>query len=331
MNKPTIAVIRGDGIGVEVIDSALQVLNAVSFQADYVDAEAGYECFEKHGNPLPDSTLEIAKQSDAILFGAITTPPDVKNYPSVIIQLRKSLDLFANLRPSQTYPGVGRFGDEKVNVLVVRENTEGLYVQEGKRKGDQAYNILRRSETACRRIVEFACELASKRQKKLAIAHKANVVKPADELWIEVAREVIQGHDLEVSFEIVDALCTKLIMNPASFDVIVAPNFYGDILSDLMAGIVGSLGLCASANIGTSHALFEPVHGSAPDIAGQGIANPLATLLSAALMLHHLGEFEKAKSIERAVVHLLQGAVKTPELGGSASTQTVTQALIDLL
>lgn len=331
MTVPTIAVIRGDGIGSEVIDAALQVLDAVSFEAKYVSAEAGYDCFQQHGTPLPEKTLEIAKQSDAILFGAITTPPDAKNYPSVIIQLRKSLNLFANLRPSRTYPGIGRYSDEGVDVLVVRENTEGLYVQEGKREGQQAYNILRRTENACRRIVHFACQQAEIRHRKLAVAHKANVVKPADELWIEVAHEVIKDHNLDVSFEIVDALCTKLIMNPSHFDVIVAPNFYGDILSDLMAGIVGSLGLCASANIGEAHALFEPVHGSAPDIAGQGIANPLAAILSAALMLRHLGEPQKAEAIEFAVTHLLQGDIKTPELGGTASTAEVTQALIDLI
>ncbi len=331
MSKPTIAVIRGDGIGSEVIDASLQILDAVFFNAEYTVADAGYDCFQQQGTPLPDETLEIAKRSDAILFGAITTPPNAKNYPSVIIQLRKSLGLYANLRPSRTYPYIGRFSDEDVDVLVVRENTEGLYVQEGKREGQQAYNILRRTEMACRRIVQFACQQAEQRQRKLAIAHKANVVKPADELWIEIAGEVVQNFDLDVSFEIVDALCTKLIMNPSAFDVIVAPNFYGDILSDLMAGIVGSLGLCASANIGQSHALFEPVHGSAPDIAGQGIANPLATILSAALMLDYLGEPAKANAIESAVVKLLQGPIKTPELGGTASTAMVTQALIDLL
>lgn len=331
MSAPTIAVIRGDGIGSEVIDAALQVLDAVSFKAEYVGVEAGYACFQQHGTPLPEQTLEVAKQSDAILFGAITTPPDAKNYPSVIIQLRKSLDLFANLRPSRTYPGIGRYSDESVDVLMVRENTEGLYVQEGKREGQQAYNILRRTESASRRIIQFACEQASNRQRKLAIAHKANVVKPADELWIEVAHEVTKDHNLEISFEIVDALCTKLIMNPSHFDVIVAPNFYGDILSDLMAGIVGSLGLCASANIGESHALFEPVHGSAPDIAGQGIANPLAAILSAALMLRHLGAQEKAEAIELAVTRLLKGDIKTLELGGTASTSDVAQVLINLI
>jgi len=326
--KPTVAVIRGDGVGPEVVDATLTVLEALDFDADWVEAEAGYACSERHGTPLPDATLETCRAADAVLFGAVTTPPEAEAYPSPILRLRRELDLFANLRPVQTHPGIGRYGDDAVDVLVVRENTEGLYVQHGWREGDRAYNVLRRTRHACERIVHLACRQAEKRQRRLSIAHKANVVKPADVLWIEVAREAASGYDVDVSYEIVDALCTRLVLEPARFDVICAPNLYGDILSDLLAGVAGGLGLCASANLGESHALFEPVHGSAPDIAGRGVANPAAALLSAALLLEHLARADEARRLRTAIASALAGPVLPPDLGGRATTRAFADAVL---
>jgi len=178
VTNATVAVIRGDGIGPEVVESALCVLQAVSFEADFVPVQAGLACFKQHGTPLPEVTLKTVEAADAVLFGAITTPPEAPDYPSVILELRRKLDLFANLRPTTTFPGVGRFGDDPVDILVVRENTEGIYVQQGWQESDRAYNLMRRSERACRRILQLAFEQAKQRGGRLAIAHKANVVKP---------------------------------------------------------------------------------------------------------------------------------------------------------
>jgi len=324
---PSVVVIGGDGIGPEVIESALSVLDAVGFEADVVHAEAGYRCFQRCGQPLPSETLERARNADAVLFGAITTPPEAPDYPSVILELRRELELFANVRPAATFRGVGRYGAEAVDVLIVRENTEGLYVQHGWHEKNRAYNVLRRSRQACERVLHLAFERATQRSGHVAVVHKANVIKPADVFWLELAQQLVRGYDLDCSYEIVDALCTKLVLDPTAFDVIVAPNLYGDILSDLLAGVVGSLGLCASANIGEDHALFEPVHGSAPDIAGRGIANPLAAILSAALLLEHLGQAEKATAVQAAVKQALN-VVQTPDLGGTATTQEMTQAVM---
>ena len=326
-----IALIAGDGIGPEVIQAARQVLTAVGFRARYQELEAGYGCFERCGRPLPPETLEAARRADVVLFGAVTTPAELPDYPSVIITLRRELGLYANLRPFRTVSGLGRYGDENLDILVVRENTEGLYLQAGWREADRAYNLLRRSEPASRRILHLAFQQASRRRGRLTIAHKANVIKPADLLWIEVAREVARDYRVDWSLEIVDALCMKLVRNPARFDLIVAPNFYGDFLSDLLAGVVGSLGICPSANLGEDHALFEPVHGSAPDIAGQGSANPIGAILSGALMLDHLGQSQKAQMIRRAVDRALQGDTKTPDLGGRAGTAELTAAVIAAL
>lgn len=331
MTNVTVAVIQGDGIGPEVTASALAVLQAVSFEAEFIHAQAGLACFKQHGTPLPEATLEAAKAADAVLFGAITTPPEAQDYPSVILELRRALGLFANLRPVTTFPGVGRFGDTPVDILVVRENTEGIYIQRGWQASDRAYNLMRRSKRACRRVLKLAFEQAMQRSGRLVVAHKANVVKPADVYWVELAKATAAEFEVDCSLEIVDALCTKLILQPSTFDVIVAPNLYGDILSDVLAGVAGSLGLCASANLGASHALFEPVHGSAPDIAGQGIANPIGAILSAALLLKHLGHKAKSVAIEKAVEKVLADKIFPPDLGGNASTLDVTQAVINNL
>jgi len=326
--KPTVAVIRGDGIGPEVVEATLAVLEALDFEADWVEVEAGFASFERRGTPLPDATLAACRGAEAVLFGAVTTPPAAEDYPSPILHLRRELDLYANLRPVQTYAGLGRYGDDEVDVLIVRENTEGLYVQHGWRESDRAYNVLRRTRAACERIVRLACQRAGSRDGRLAIVHKANVVKPADVLWIETAREVTAHYDVEVTYEIVDALCTKLVLDPARFDVICAPNLYGDVLSDLLAGVAGGLGLCASANVGEAHALFEPVHGSAPDIAGRGVANPTAAFLSAGLLLDHFGLIDAATRLRRAVALTLADRVFPPDLGGRATTRAFTEAVV---
>ncbi|MBI1730721.1 isocitrate/isopropylmalate dehydrogenase family protein [Candidatus Acetothermia bacterium] len=335
MNRITrfnIAVVKGDGIGPEVIDSAILVLDRLGFRAKYHVAEAGYACYQNHGTPLPDETIEIIKNCDASLFGAVTTPAHIAEYPSAIVQLRQRLNLYANLRPFKTYPGIGRYGDESVHILLFRENTEDLYIGLGWRHEDQAYNLRRISEAASRRILRMAFEHGVENKLSVTVVHKANVIKPSDVLFLETAHKVaVEYPEVKWQAEIVDSLCMKLVLYPDRYQVIVAPNFHGDILSDLLAGVVGSLGLCPSANIGEECSLFEPVHGSAPDIAGQKKANPIGAILSAKLMLEHLGDSELAKRLDQAVSRVIQSAVLTPDLGGTATTQEVTNAVISRL
>lgn len=319
-----IAVIPGDGVGNEVMDAALHVLGAVNIQFNYKEASAGEECFKEIGTNLPDETIHVAKNADATLFGAVTT---VYSQKSAIVTLRKELDLYVNLRPVKSYPGVNSLFKD-LDFVIIRENTEGLYsgIEEETEEGATATRVITRK--ASERICKFAFEYAKKTDRgKVTAVHKANVLKKTDGLFRDTFYEVAEDYgDIETDDRYVDATAMFFITNPHMFDVIVTTNLFGDILSDEGAGLVGGLGLIPSANIGEDHGLFEPVHGSAPDIAGKNIANPSAMILSAVLMLDYLEEYDAARTVENALIEVLsEGKVVTQDLGGSASTMEMAR------
>jgi homoisocitrate dehydrogenase len=327
----TICLIPGDGIGQEVVPAAARVLAATGLDITFLEAEAGWATFEKYGSSVPEETVEKIKASHATLAGAFSSPNrKVKGFFSAIRTMRTSLELFANLRPAKTRPVAGSF--QNVDMLMVRENTEGMYAGHERRYGDVAIADAVVTKAASERIARVALEQAQQRRKKLAIIHKANVLPVSSGLFLETARAVASSDTEVQTYDIiVDAAAMKLVREPESFDVMVTTNLFGDILSDLMAGLVGGLGLAPSANLGEKYAVFEPVHGSAPDIAGTGKANPTATILSAAMMLGHLGQSESAGKIDKAVNTVLTTDLLTPDLGGKATTREFTEAVIEAL
>lgn len=310
-----VAVIAGDGIGPEVVESALAVLKAAGAQLELVPLEVGLCRWKRTGLALADEDLETIKECDCVLLGAITTPPD-PNYRSVLLRLRKDLDLYANIRPFQS---------RDLDFIIVRENTEGLYSGLEEVGVEESRTVRVVTRRGSERIAETACNLAAGRQ-KLTIVHKSNVLR-SDRLFLQTAREVAERRGVPYDDMLVDAAAYNLVVNPQRFDVLVTTNLFGDILSDEAAGVVGSLGLCGSASIGTSRALFEPIHGSAPDIAGKGVANPIGAIRSAAMMMEWLGEAEIAHRIEAAVKRAQAEGVKTPDLGGSSGTEDMTRAV----
>jgi len=326
--SPSVCVIEGDGIGGEVIPAATQVLSALCPDMTFTRAEAGWAVFQREGTALPPATIQAVVEADATLFGAVSSPSGpVEGYRSPIVALRKELDLYANLRPvlSQPVPG-SRPG---IDVLIVRENSEGLYSGIERREADRAITerVITRAGSA--RIVRRAAELAMQRRKHLTIVHKANVLRATCGLFREVAMEVLQEFpELEVDEQLVDAAAMRLITAPEQYDVLVTTNLFGDILSDEAAALVGGLGLVPSGNIGVNAAIFEPVHGSAPDIAGRGIANPTAAVLAGAMMLEYLGRMDQARLLRIAVRQVLEHGPRTPDLGGMAHTSEVMHALI---
>ena len=326
--------IPGDGIGPEVASAARRVIDAAaSSPIEWEECEAGGEVIGRYGKPLPDDTLQSMRRTGAALKGPITTPVG-SGFRSVNVEIRKRLDLYANFRPARTMPGVeSRYDD--VDLMVVRENTEGLYSGLEHIVVPGVVESLRViTEKGSERIVRYAFELAQRRgRKKVTAVHKANILKLSDGLFLEVARRVAREYPSIVYDEaIVDATAMKLVIDPTQFDVLVMENLFGDIVSDLTAGLVGGLGLAPSANLGENAAMFEAVHGSAPDIAGKGIANPTALILAGAMMLHHLGDRQGGTRIERAVHQVLErGAVRTRDLGGEATTAAMTDALIAAL
>ncbi|EEH04111.1 isocitrate dehydrogenase [Histoplasma capsulatum var. duboisii H88] len=348
-----IGLIPGDGIGREVIPAGRKLLeslpSSLGLQFSFVDLEAGYDTFKKTGTALPDKTVEILKKEcDGALFGAVSSPSTkVTGYSSPIVALRKRLDLYANVRPVRTT--IGSSGSNPIDLVIVRENTEDLYVKDEKTfdspNGKVAEAIKRISEHASFRIATMAGDIALRRQKirdgaaasdksntrskpMVTITHKSNVLSQTDGLFRETARRALAqprfADTVAVEEQIVDSMVYKLFRQPSYYDVIVAPNLYGDILSDGAAALVGSLGLVPSANVSEKFAIGEPCHGSAPDIEGKGIANPIATLRSVALMLEFLGEEKAAASIYKAVdANLDEGKFLSPDLGGKAKTEEV--------
>ena len=331
MAKYTICLIEGDGIGHEVIPAARRVLEAAGLDAQYITADAGYEHFLDIGTSVPDETLEKVKNAHATLFGAATSPSKkVPGFFGAIRYMRRKLDLYANVRPTKTRAVQNAFTN--VDLVLVRENTEGLYVEQERRYGDTAIADAVITKRASERIGQYAANLAMRRSKRLHVVHKANVLPVTQGLFLETIMDVAHAIEgLETRDIIVDNCAMQLVRNPSQFDVLVATNLFGDILSDLAAGLVGGLGIASSGNIGDQYAVFESVHGSAPDIAGQGISNPTATVLSAVMMLEHLGEREVSARLDRAVDKVLLEGPLTRDLGGTADTQTFTEALIKAL
>ena len=319
-----IVVIEGDGIGKEVIPATMHILeNTVSLKYEF--AEAGDECFEKYGTPLPEETLKMCKKSDAILFGAVG-----ETAADVIVKLRQELDLFANVRPAKSLKGVKCLFDD-VNLVVVRENTECLYRGYEFDIDGSAVAMRVITRKGCERIVKFAFDLAKREgRKRVTALHKANVLKKTCGLFRDVFYEIAKEYEVEANDYYIDAGCLYLVTKPQIFDVIVTTNLFGDIVSDLTAGLVGGLGLAPSANIGERYSLFEPVHGSAPDIAGKGIANPSATILSACMMLRHLGFTDVANGIEKALEIAISQGKTTPDLGGNLSTMDMAKEVLKI-
>ena len=321
-----IAVIPGDGIGREVMEATINVLESLDIDFNFIYGEAGDECLEKTGEALPKETIELAKNSDACLFGAAG-----ETAADVIVRLRQELNLFANLRPVKSYPNTNALFED-VDFMIVRENTEGMYIakeEEFTEEGAIARRII--TKKAEKRIIDYAFQYAKSNNKsKVTGVHKANVLKITDGLFKEIFYEVAEEYKDEIDAEdfYVDATAMYLITRPESFEVIVTTNLFGDILSDEGAGLVGGLGMIPSGNIGENNALFEPVHGSAPDIAGQGIANPFAMMLSACMMLNYLGEYEAEEKLNSAILDMLNEAkTLTPDLGGSSTTMEVSDAI----
>lgn len=328
----TITVIRGDGIGPEIMEAALHVLDAMDAGLQYEFADAGLVAMEKTGELLPPATLESIRRNKVALKSPLTTPVG-GGFSSINVELRKRFDLYANVRPAKSHPNTKSRFPAGVDLITVRENTEGAYSAEGQElsaDGDTATSITRTTRRGSERIVRYAFDLARRTgRKKVTIVHKANILKSTSGLFLKVAREVAaQYPDIEANELIVDNCCMQLVMRPEQFDIIVTTNLFGDIISDLCAGLVGGLGLAPGANIGTDAAIFEAVHGSAPDIAGQGKANPCALLLGAAQMLDHLGMQDKATRLRDAINATLEaGDSLTPDLGGSASTMDFAKGI----
>ncbi len=328
----TVTLIPGDGIGPEVSEATVRVVEASGIPIAWERVEAGSEVMHKYGTPVPDEVINAIIKNRIALKGPLATPIGT-GFASANVTLRKRLNLFANVRPAKTIPGVKtRF--ENVDLIVIRENSEDLYsglehiVVPGV---VESLKII--TETACLRIGRFAFEYARRHErKKVTAVHKANIMKLADGLFLECLRRIARDYpEIEYQELIVDNTCMQLVTRPEQFDVMVMENLYGDIVSDLCAGLIGGLGLTASANIGEGDvAMFEAVHGTAPDIAGQNKANPIALILSAVLMLRHMGEMEAASRIERAVMAMLaEGKVRTRDLGGNASTTDICDAIIE--
>jgi isocitrate dehydrogenase (NAD+) len=328
-----VVLIPGDGIGPEVAAAAREVVAATGVAIDWVIAYAGAAAAERFGDPLPEATLALVREHRVALKGPCTTPIG-EGFRSINVRMRQALDLFASVRPVRTLPGV-KVPFERVDLVVVRENTEGLYsglehvVVPGVIEG---LRIVTRA--AAERIVRFAFELVRREgRRRVTFCHKVDVLRLSDGLFLDCARTVAEEYPF-IGFEErrIDNLCMELALDPSRFDVLVMENLFGDVISDLCAGLVGGLGLVPGANIGVRYAVFEAVHGSAPDIAGKGLANPIAVIRSAALLLDHVGQREASRRIETAVMRALErGRGLTRDLGGVGTTRTLTDAIIESL
>ena len=326
-----VTLIKGDGIGPEVVDSALRVLEAAGAEIEWEEQIAGLTALDRGEEVLPAATLESFRRTRVALKGPLTTPVG-EGFRSVNVTLRKEFDLFANVRPSKTLMRGARYQD--VDLMVVRENTEGLYAgieHYVDRRQNYAESITIVSREASERVIEYAFELAQRRpRRRLTLVHKANILKYTSGLFLDVGREMASRYpDVEFDDRIIDAMAMQLVLDPTRFDVIVTTNMFGDILSDLCAGLVGGLGLAPASNIGADAAMFEAVHGSAPDIAGKGVANPAALIQAAALLCDHVGQTEVGARVQQAVERVIVGGqVRTPDLGGEATTAELTDAVL---
>ncbi len=328
----TITLINGDGIGPEISDAVVRIIDAAGLKIDWDVQTAGAEVIEAEGTPLPSRVLESIRRNKVALKAPVTTPIG-KGFRSVNVQLRKELDLYANLRPCKNLPNVKTVFND-VDLIVVRENTEDLYAGiERQVDDDTAESIKIITRKASERICKFAFDYAvNNNRSEVCVVTKANIMKLSDGLFLDTYRNVSLNYpNIKTREILVDNLCMQLVQKPSQFDVLVLPNLYGDIVSDLCAGLIGGLGVAQGANIGHDCAVFEPVHGSAPDIKGQNKANPTALLLSAIEMLRYIKEFEYADKIEKALFKTLEQNICTSDLGGSADTITFTNAVISNL
>lgn len=331
MAKHTITLIPGDGIGPEIIAATVRIIEAAGADIEWETQIIGAQALEKYGTTIPDATIESIKKNKVALKGPLTTPVG-KGFTSVNVGLRKALDLYANVRPIKALPNVPCRYPE-LDLVIIRENTESLYagVEHVVVPGVvESIKII--TEKASTRIAQYAFEFAKSHQRKHVTAmHKANIMKLSDGLFLECFYNVAKKFpDIPADDKIIDNACMQLVMRPEQFDVMVLENLYGDIVSDLCAGLIGGLGLAPGANIGEQGAVFEAVHGSAPDIAGQGVANPTAILMSGLLMLRHIGEMKAADRAERAMMEVYaEGQVRTKDLGGTAKTADFANAIID--
>jgi len=328
-----VTLIPGDGIGPEITGAVRAVIDAAGVKIRWDEQQVGQRALEMYGNPLPDHVIESIRANKVALKGPVTTHV-AKGFKSINVTLMQTFDLYANIRPVKTLPGINCLFKD-VDMVIFRENTEDLYVGIENVIDDERVEAIKViTRNASRRIAEKAFEYARLHgRKKVTAIHKANIMKKSDGLFLEEVRKVAEKHE-EIMYEelIVDNACMQLVQRPEKFDVIVTENLYGDIISDLCAGLVGGLGLVPGINLGQEYTIFEAVHGTAPDIAGKNIANPLALMLSAVEMLKHLGEHEAAQLIHRAIYQLLQeGKHLTPDLGGSATTGEVTGELCRLI
>ena len=325
-----ISLIEGDGIGPEVISSVVKIIEATGVEIEWDILVVGENAIKSYDTPLPQYVIDNLKKNKVALKGPVTTPIG-SGFRSINVSLRQSLDLFANIRPIKSYDGVDSI-HKNVDFIIVRENTEDLYAGIEHMVGeDAAESIKIITRKASERICRYAFELARNAgRKKVTLAHKANIMKLSDGLFLECGRKIAKEYeDIEFEDTIIDALCMKLVQYPQNYDVIVAPNLYGDILSDLSAGLIGGLGLAPGANIGQGISIFEPVHGSAPDIMGKDMANPTSAMLSGIMMLKHIGEYEAAIKIERSLAKVLSNkATTTIDLGGKLGTKEFTNEII---
>jgi isocitrate dehydrogenase (NAD+) len=333
LKKYKITLIPGDGTGPDVIRAARIVLDAANVGIEWDVVDAGEGVIEEYGTPLPDHVLDSIRRNKIALKGPLTTPIGT-GFRSVNVALRKKLDLFANVRPARSLPAV-KTRYEDVDIIVVRENTEDLYAGIEHMVGkDAAESIKIITRAGSERIVRFAFEYARREgRKKVTAVHKANIMKCTDGLFLDVARQIAKEYtDIEFEDRIVDACSMKIVQRPEELDVLVMPNLYGDILSDICAGLIGGLGVAPGANIGTDYAVFEPVHGSAPKYTGMDKVNPLATILSGVMMLKHLGEKDAADRVMKAIDEVLtEGKYLTYDLGGSAKSSEMGKAIAEKL
>lgn len=328
-----VTLFKGDGIGPEISDQVLRVLNSLNLPIEFEEYEIGQISYEKSGTLIPDEAIKSIKRNKVALKAPVTTPIG-KGFRSVNVGLRLALDLYANIRPAKSLKGVKTKYDN-VDLVTFRENTEDLYIGlEEEISKDEVHAIKKITRKASERIIRSAFDYAiNNNRKKVTCVHKANILKKSDGLFLHVFEEIAKEYpNIEANSLIVDNTCMQLVMKPEQFDIMVMPNLYGDILSDLTSGLIGGLGLLPSCNKNDDYAIFEAVHGSAPDIAGKGIANPTALLLSAVMMLEHLGYKDEANRIKKAIDDVLENTdIRTPDLGGKSTSKEYTDEIIKRL
>lgn len=331
--KYRIGIVKGDGIGPEIVEATIDILNSLDLNISFIELEAGYGYYQKTGRSIEEGFFDKVKELDAILKGPLYTPPNVREFKSVNILIRRELDLYANVRPFRSFEGIS---PRNFDTVLIRENTEDVYVGIEGRYRDKAVSLRIITGEGSRRIAKFAFEYAIQRGfNRVTVIHKANILKETDGLFRETFYMVAKEYPNVVADEmIVDTAAYTIVRNPERLQILLAPNLYGDILADLLAGMVGSLGLCGSAQIGENIAVFEPVHGVALDIAGKGIANPIGEILSAKMMLEYLGQryndsklIKVSEKIEEAVHTVISRRIWTPDLGGNNRTNDVVEAI----